>query len=44
MTSGLDEVDASVNTIVDNVHPVDLVLGLKIGIKALFDVLDDRSP
>lgn len=44
VASWLDEVNASVNTVVDNVHAVDLVLGFEIGIEALLDVLDDRPP
>lgn len=41
---GLDEVDDSVNTVVDNVHTVDLVLGIQVGVKTLLDVLDNRVP
>ena len=40
----LDEVDASVYTVVNNVHPVELVLSIKIGVEALLDVLNNRSP
>lgn len=44
MASWLNEVDASVNTVVNDVHTVDLVLRLKISIKSLFNVLNNRSP
>lgn len=32
------------DAVVDNVHAVDLVLGIKISIEALFDVLDNGAP
>lgn len=44
VTSGLNEVHAGVDAVVDNVHAVDLVFGIEIGIEALLDVLDDRAP
>ena len=44
MTSRLDEVDARVNPIIDDVHTVDLVLSVEIGIKTLLDVLYDWLP
>lgn len=44
MASGLDEVDNSVNAVVDNVHAVDLVLGVQVRIESLLNVLDDRIP
>ena len=44
VTSGLNEVDAGMDAVVDNVHAVDLVLGIEIGIEALLNVLDDRAP
>jgi hypothetical protein len=40
----LDEVDTRVDTVVDDVHAVDLVLGIEIGVEALLDVLDDGPP
>jgi hypothetical protein len=40
----LDEVDAGVDAIVDDVGAVDLVLGLEIGVVSLLDVLDDGAP
>jgi len=44
MTSRLDEVDASVYTIVHDVHAVDFVLSIQISVKALLDVVHNRSP
>lgn len=44
MTSRLNEVDTGVDTVVDNVHAVDLVLGIQVSIEALLDVLDDWAP
>ena len=44
MTSGLDEVDASVDPIVDNIDPVDPILGIQVGIEALVDIVHDRTP
>lgn len=44
MASGLDEVHAGVNPVVYDVHAVDLVLGIKVGIKALLDVIHNWSP
>lgn len=40
----LNEVHAGVHAVVDDVHAVDLVLGIKVGIKALLDVLDNWAP
>lgn len=44
VTCRLDEINASMNTIVNNVHAIHLVLGLEVCIKSLFDVLNDRPP
>ena len=44
VASRLDEVDACVNAVVDNVHAVDLVLSFEVCIKSLFNVLDDGPP
>lgn len=44
VTSGLNEVHAGMDTVVDDVHAIDLVLGIKISIEALLDVLDDGAP
>ena len=41
---GLDEVDNSVDAVVHDVHAVDLVLGVKVGIEPLFNVLNDGVP
>ena len=44
MSSGLDEIDAGMDAIIDDVHAIDLVLGIEVGIEALFDVLNNRAP
>ena len=44
VASGLDEVDTGMDAVVDNVHAVDLVLSLQVGIESLLDVLDNWSP
>lgn len=41
---GLDEEDAGVDPVVDNVHPVDLVLGIEVGIEALLNVVHNGTP
>lgn len=40
----LDEVNNSVDTVVNNIHAVDLVLSIKVGIKSLLNVLNNRIP
>lgn len=44
VASGLDEEDAGMDAVVNNVHAVDLVLGIEVGVKALLDVVDDGAP
>lgn len=44
MASGLDEEDTSVDTVVNDVHAVDLVLSVQVCIEALLDVVRDWSP
>ena len=44
VAGGLDEVDAGVDAVVDNVHAVDLVLGIQVGVETLLDVLGDWAP
>jgi hypothetical protein len=44
VTSWLNEVDTSVDAVVNNVHAVDLVLGIQVCIEALLDVLNDWAP
>lgn len=44
VASGLDEVDNGVDAVVDNVHAVDLVLSIQVGVKALLNVLDNGVP
>lgn len=44
MACRLDEVYASVDAVVHNIHPIDLVLGLEIRVKSLLDILYDWAP
>jgi hypothetical protein len=44
MAGGLNEVDASVNSVINNVHAVDLVFSIQVGIEALLDVIHNWSP
>ena len=44
VASGLDEVANSVDTVVDNVHAIDLVLGIKVGVESLLNVLNNGVP
>lgn len=44
VSSRLDEVYTCVDTVIDNIHPVNLVLGVEVGIKPLLDVLNDGLP
>ena len=44
VTSGLDEIDTSVDAVVDDVHAVDLVLGIEVGVETLLDVLGNGTP
>jgi hypothetical protein len=44
VASGLDEVHNSVDAVVYNVHAVDLVFCLEVGVKSLLDVLDNGVP
>jgi hypothetical protein len=44
VTSRLDEVNTGVDAVVNNVHAVDLVLGIQVGVEALLDVFDDWAP
>lgn len=44
VASWLEEVDASVDAVVNDVHAVDLVLGIEVGVEALLDVIYDWSP
>jgi len=44
MAGWLEEVDASMHTVVNNVHAVDLVLGIEIGIESLLNVINNWSP
>lgn len=44
MAGGLNKEYASMDAVVDDVHTVNLVLGIEIGIIALLDVVDNGSP
>ena len=44
VASWLEEVDTSVDTVVDDVHTVDLVLSIEVGIESLLNVVDNWSP
>lgn len=44
VTGGLDEVDTGVNTVVNDVGTIDLVLGLQISVVSLLNVLNNRAP
>lgn len=44
VASGLNEENASVNAVVDNVHAVDLVLGIQVGIISALDVVHNGAP
>lgn len=44
MAGGLNEVDTRVDTVVNDVGTVDLVLGLQVSVVSLLDVLDNRTP
>jgi hypothetical protein len=44
MASWLNEVHAGMNSVVDNIHSVDLVLGIQIRIEALLNVIHNWAP
>lgn len=44
MASRLDEVDTGVDTVVDDVGAVDLILGLQIRVATLLDILHNWAP
>lgn len=44
MTCRLDKVYTCVHSVVHDVHSVDLVLGIQVGIETLLNVLDNGSP
>ena len=44
VTCWLDEVDTSVDSVVDDIHAVDLVFSIQVCIEALLDILHDRLP
>ncbi len=44
VAGGLDEEDAGMDAVVNNVHAVDLVLGIEVGVEALLNVVDNGAP
>lgn len=44
VSCGLDEVDTCMHTVVNDVHAVDFILGIQVGVKSLLDVLNNWSP
>ena len=44
MTRRLDKVNTCVHSVVYNVHSVDLVLGIQVGVETLLNVLNNRPP
>ena len=44
VASRLDKVHTGVDTVVDDVYAIDLVLGIKVGIETLLDIVDNRAP
>lgn len=44
MTGRLDEINACMDSVVDNVHSVHFILGLKVGIESLLNVFDNWPP
>src|SRR5947209_161180 len=44
VASGLDEINASVDPVIDDVNTVHLILGVKISIEALLDIVGDGAP
>ncbi len=44
VAGGLDEEDAGVDAVVNDVHAVDLVLSIEVGIETLLNVIDNGSP
>lgn len=44
VTSWLDEVNTGMHSVVNNVHPVDLVLSVKVGIESGVDIVNNWPP
>jgi hypothetical protein len=44
VAGGLDEVDNGMDTVVDDVHAVDLVLSIQVCVEPLLNVLDNGIP
>ena len=44
MSGRLNKVDTGVDSVVNNVHSVNLVLGFQIGVETLLNVINDWAP
>ena len=44
MSGRLNEVDTGVDSVINNVHSVNLVLGFQIGVETLLNVINDWAP
>ena len=44
VTSRLNEENTSMDSVVDDVHAVDLVLSIQVRVESLFNVVDNRAP
>ena len=44
VSSGLNEVNTSMDAVVNNVHTIDLIFSIKVSIKALFDIINNWAP
>ncbi len=44
MSGRLDEVDTSMDPVIDELGSIDSVLLFKVGVEAGFDIVDDRFP
>jgi len=44
VTGGLNEENTSMDSVVDDVHAVDLVLSIEVRVESLLNVVDNRAP
>jgi len=44
MSGRLNEVDTGVDSVVNDIHSVNLILGFQIGVKTLLNVINDWAP
>ena len=44
MTGWLNEVDTRVDSVINNIDTVDLVLSIEIRVESLLDIVDDWAP